>query len=132
MTAANQVLELNDLERLVLEKLLSGDHPVLTGLRQQLTRSSITARDFSGAGFFTEFRPPRGEPPIATSRSRIRFGDVVAELRGVEGGVGFVLFVDDGYLVMLEGYAFLGEWPDEAEVESLRYDPEPRDLSKLA
>ncbi len=131
MTEANQDLALTKLERLVLDKLLAGDHPVLTGLRDQLARSSIIKREFSGKGFFTEFRLPPGAGPVPSLRPRIRFGDVVAELRGVEGGAGFLLFVDDGYLVTLEGYVFMGSWPDQPEIESLRYDPEPRDLSAL-
>jgi len=131
MTEAVQDHEPNDVERLVLEKLLAGKHPVLVALRHQLARSSVKKREYSGKGFFTDFQRPPGEPPIASLRSRIHFGDVVADLRGVEGGAGFVIFVDDGYLVTLEGYVFMGSWPDEPEIEGLRYAPEPRDFSGL-
>ena len=129
MTAPTTDPQPNELERLVLDKLLAGDHPALAALRRQVARSSVRSRELSGVGFFTDFQLPPDEPPIPSSRSRIRFGDVVAELRGVEGGAGFILFVDDGQLVMLEGYVFMGDWPDEPEVVSLRYDPDPRDLS---
>jgi len=131
MTASTRSSGLNKIERLVLDKLLVGEHPALATLRHQVARCLVSKREFSGKGFFTEFQLPAGETAVPTSRSRIRFGDVVAELHGVEGGAGFVLFVDDGYLVTLEGYVFVGAWPDEPEVESLRYDPNPRDLSGL-
>lgn len=122
---------LNALERDVLDKLLAGDHPSLMVLRRQLEASLVKERKFSGKGFFTELHVPEDAPPAPTSKSRVRFGDVIADVEGVEHGVGFLLFIDDGRLVMLEGYTFEGPWPEHAKLHRLAYTSKSRDLSEL-
>lgn len=60
----------------------------------------------------------------------IRFGDVLADLDGLEHGAGFVLFIDNGLIGMLEGYSNTGEaWPDTPCNFELRYWTRPRDLT---
>jgi hypothetical protein len=61
----------------------------------------------------------------------VRFGDVVAEVEGVENGAGFLLFIEDGRMTMLEGYMFGEPWPEHARVLGVKYSSEPRDSSKL-
>jgi hypothetical protein len=36
---------------------------------------------------------------------------VIARMEGLEHGAGFMLFIDDGVLVMLEGYTYDEPWP---------------------
>jgi hypothetical protein len=50
--------ELNDLEKAVLAKLLSGDHPLLAALRSQAERAWLVSRDYTGAGFYCSFAVP--------------------------------------------------------------------------
>lgn len=121
--------ELDELERAVLEKLLAGDLPVLVKLRQQLNAAQVDNREKSGHGFFTTLTVDRSvAEPVPVSN---RFGDVVAEIQGLEQGAGFVLMIEDGYLHMLEGYAYDEAWPEEIGKFSLSYAKEPRDLSPL-
>jgi hypothetical protein len=42
-------------------------------------------------------------------------------LRGLEGGAGFLLTINRGYLYDLEGYCYDGAWPDKIEIISLSY-----------
>lgn len=123
--------DLTSLEHAVLDKLLAGDHRVLEGFRGQLRRTLVKSREFSGKGFFTELVQPSSEPAVAMP-ARVRFGDVIAELEGSNLGAGFVLFIDGGRMTMLEGYVFDGAWPwGEPRIRELRYEREPRDLTKL-
>lgn len=103
---------LSPLEKAVLERLLAGEHPVLAALRIQAERGKLASREHTGVGVFCNFAIPRDAPRI-TSHKRIVFGDVHARIDGLEYGAGFLVFVIDGYLGLLEGYSFDGEpWPE--------------------
>lgn len=119
---------LNELEQAVLDKLLAGDHPVLAALRVQAERARVTRRESTGAGFFCDFAVPSDVPPLAATRD-FRIGDVNASLDGLEHGAGFVLFVRDGRLAMLEGYTYEERWPREIGNLRLTYQREPRELA---
>lgn len=120
---------LSELETRVLEKLLDGDQPVLAALRGQFAACRVHHRDFTGVGFVTELHVPEDVPSAPVETTSVRFGDVVAELRGIEHGVGFVLFIERGRMIALEAYTFDEPWPAKVEVEALRYEPESRDFS---
>jgi hypothetical protein len=122
---------LNELEVQVLRKLLEGDHESLVALRRQLEGCRVRKREYSGTGFFAELDAPEDAQRAPVTSARVRFGDVVADVEGVEHGVGFVLFIDDGTMTMLEGYTFDEPWPEQARLIGTRYSSEPRDLSKL-
>jgi hypothetical protein len=85
----------------------------------------------SGVGFFSHFDVPEGAPRLPGSPS-IRFGDVAAEIDGLQHGAGFLVFIDDGVLTMLEGVSYGETWPQTVSKYELRYmDGEQRDLVKL-
>ncbi len=120
---------LNDLEQAVLDKLLVGDEPGLACLRAQQERMRVAKREYSGVGFFTEFTHPPDAPRLQGARS-IRFGDVLADISGLDHGAGFLLFIDGGLITMLEGYTNSNEpWPASVEAFELRYWEPRRDLS---
>ena len=49
---------------------------------------------------------------------------VETTISGLRHGAGFVLFVDDGQLAMLEGFSYDGPWPQDIKEFSLRcWDP---------
>lgn len=97
-------------EEHVLRMLLEGDEPPLVTLRSQLRLANRIRREMSGVGFFTHFDVPAEAPRLKHCAS-LRFGDVTAELEGLQHGTGFVLFVDGGLLTMLEGYTYDEAWP---------------------
>ena len=111
--------DLEPLEAAVLDKLLSGEQPVLIALRAQLAGATVKSREFTGVGFFTEFAlAPEAVPaPVRT----LRFGDVQATVSGLNHGAGFVIFVDQGLLTMLEGYSYGEPWPEKIDEFSVSY-----------
>jgi hypothetical protein len=118
----HRVPGLNDLEQAVLNMLLKGDHPVLAILRQQTRQARLLKREQTGVGFFCDFTVD-GEVPTAPFHCEI--GDVNAKLEGLTHGAGFVLFVREGRIAMLEGYTYDEPWPDVIRGFSLQYsDPE--------
>ena len=121
---------LNDLESSVLEMLLDGDRPVLAALREQARCCSVEKREFSGVGFFADLHVPRDVPSAAvpTDGPRITLGDVYAEAESLEHGAGFVLFVEDGRLDMLEGFTYDEPWPEDLGRVSLAYVEPNRDI----
>ncbi len=123
--------QISPLERSVLSLLLEGDHPALPALRKQVASCQVTKRAFTGAGFVTELHVPSEVPSVPLRDESIRFGDVIAEVIGLEAGAGFVLYVDKGRITALEGYTFGEPWPAEVEVNSFDYSTMPRDFSPL-
>ena len=126
---------LEPLEAAVLAMLLTGDHPVLAALRDQLAVAAIARRERTGVGFFVDFAVPAAAP--RASVCTLRFGDVEASLAGLAHGAGFVVFVDHGRLTMLEGYTYGEPWPSPVTEFALRYhDPAraglPAQLADLA
>lgn len=52
------MIALTEFEREILEKLLSGDHPVLEVLREQLALARLVSRENTGVGFCCDFEVP--------------------------------------------------------------------------
>jgi hypothetical protein len=113
---------LTEFEREVMEKLLAGDHPVLAALRDQLRACEVRSRDLTGHGFLTDLHVDRSAPPVAVPGGRMHIGDVGAEIDEMMYGAGFILFVDGGYLDMLEGFSYEEPWPCEIARYVLRYE----------
>jgi len=119
--------ELEPLEAAVLDKLLAGTHPVLAALRAQLAGATVKHRTHTGVGFFTDFAPAQDAIPAPVRT--LRFGDVRATIEGLQHGADFVLFVEDGLLVTLEGFSCDEPWPAEIVVVAVGYwDPARPDL----
>ncbi len=113
--------DLNELERRVLEKLLEGRHETLERLRTQVDHSRVASREFSNVGVFTNLVVDRAQAePISGHRSLV-ISDVEGDLAGLAHGAGFVLFVEEGYLEMLEAFSYGEHWPAYVSSLSLRY-----------
>jgi hypothetical protein len=123
--------ELSEFERAALDKLLDGDDAVLSALREQLRTCCVRKREMTGCGFFTELDVDRALAGAPTNVEKLRVGDVEACVAGLEHGAGFVLFVRDGYLDMLEGYSFDEPWPDAITDFTLAYSGGSRDVKAL-
>jgi hypothetical protein len=121
-----------ELERQVLQKLLSGEHPIIGELRAQLAGLQVADRELTGAGFMTSFTVNQSLKPISLQGANFKFGDVVADIQGLEHGAGFLLYVKDGCIDALEGYTFDEPWPDTTGQFRLSYvNEDRRELSKL-
>jgi hypothetical protein len=120
--------KMSEIERKLLDTLLEGDDPILDSLRAQLAESKIESRELSGSKFFLNFEIPDSVPKI--NPERIIIGDVYFDLEGVQHGGGAIIFIENGYLSMLEAYLNGDEeWPDQPRLSRVFYDSNPRDLA---
>jgi len=124
-------VELNDLERAVLEKLFAGDHPSFPALRAQLARVRVLERTFSGVGFFSDLIVPEEVAPARIGKDAVWFGDVFADFEGLAHGATFVVRIAEGRLEMLEGSTVDEPWPPEGTSFQLRYEALPRTFDLL-
>jgi hypothetical protein len=124
-------IELDPLERKAMELLLAGDDPTLNVLREQYHVGEVIKRELTGAGFHVAF----SVPPAAVrldARKSLHFGDVKAEIEGLQYGAGFVLHVRDGVIDQLEGYSYDEPWPVNVDSFHLSYiEGNERDLATL-
>jgi len=123
----------SEFEIQLMGKLLCGNDPVLEGLRHQYDNSTLESRKFTGVGFFTHFKVNVSILPVASGKT-FQIGDVDAHVDNIVDAIGFVLFVEKGYLSTLEGYTLLADkWPNDYSKVALFYDgPDgKRDFEKL-
>ncbi|MGH6868442.1 MAG: hypothetical protein ACREDA_06145 [Methylocella sp.] len=116
---------MTDLENAVLEKLLAGNSDTFRILYQQYQEIDVIKREMTGVGFYTYFSKAKVAPPLPGEPS-FHFSDVHAELKGLEGGAGFLLTINKGYLYDLEGYCYEGAWPENIEIISISYVDGPQ------
>ena len=104
--------DLTPLESAVLEKMLIKRGEPYDTIREQLAYASVSSRESTGVGFFTHFTIP-AEAPVRRDLRSAELGDVGAQIPDLPDGAGFLLFIRDGVISFLEGYAY-GDaaWPD--------------------
>lgn len=122
--------DLQDLEQNVMEMLLAGENPVLEVLRLQYRSSQIKSRELTGCGFFTYFAVDQSVA-VPIRAASLQLGDVDAVIPNLEHGAGFVLFVENGYLDVLEGYCYDESWPTSVSGFTLSYTGGSRDIKQL-
>jgi hypothetical protein len=123
--------QLDKLEAAVLRALFEGDEPLLQPFRSQVEVCWVTRRELTGVGFFTDLGLPQDIPKVSLNRRRATLCDIHAEIPGLRYGAGFIVYIEDGLLVLLEGYSYQEEWPTNVEDFKLSYSGEKRDYSSL-
>jgi hypothetical protein len=106
--------DLAKVEAEVLGTLLRGDDPTLVVLREQYENAEVISRERTGVGFYTKWSVPANLPRLPR-RPNFKLGQVSGSAANVRHGVGFVLFIKDGAIHMLEGYTFDEQWPERLE-----------------
>lgn len=116
-------MELNKLEIEVLKLQLKGSDKLLVDLKNQLQHIKVIKRELTGSGFYTSF--------FNDSLSSIedcddllgdmKFGDVCAEIEDLKNGAGFLLYVENGKISMLEGYSYDEPWPEKCDKFTLSF-----------
>jgi hypothetical protein len=62
----------------------------------------------------------------------VKFGDVIGELPELSSGAGFLLYIKNGVLDILEGYSYDDPWPSSIGSFKLKYvSREQRDWNAL-
>ncbi len=123
--------DLNDLERSVLKQLVSGEHSALAPLQAQLLGLKVRSREFTDYGFFTELQVAEGVPPAGVIRGPQWIDGVGATIKGLEYGASFMVHVEDGFLDLLEGFAYIASWPNPVEEYSVHPPTGARGLPTL-
>ena len=102
------------LEKAVLDLMLDRPGEPFVTVRQQLAHATVSSREFSGVGFFTEF-VLSADAPVRRDLPNMEIKSVGAKFPNSEHGAGFVLFIRDGMATMLEGYTYDEPWPDKTD-----------------
>ena len=116
----------------VMNLLLNGEDEVLRILREQYKNAGIVLEEDNESGFYINYYVDRIINPISLVNSTFQIGDVDGMINGIDGAVGFILYIKDGYLEMLEGYTnAVDKWPETDAEINLDYDSQPRNYELL-
>jgi|SRR5438105_10875437 len=92
------------LERAVLGAICDMYSEDRAALEAQLSTATLVSRENTGAGFYTRFAVDRASS-IAIGGMRLRDGPAI-RIDGLEQGMGFILWLKEGYADCLEGYSY--------------------------
>ena len=109
------------IERSVLEAA-AHDYPASSdALREQIAAAQVTNFENTGAGFFSTFEIARKARPLPDqSTPDVGTGSVA----NIPHGMGFLVFLRDGYLSTIEGYTYGGS-TTELDFETVAFDVKP-------
>lgn len=103
------VVSFEKFEDAVMQKILEEDTSVNRILREQYKKAQVSSRDFTGVGFYTKFHLPENIVKV-TEPVEYAYGDVSCDLNG-SILCGFILFIENGIMICLEGYTYREFWP---------------------
>jgi len=125
------------LEKLIISAvnmLLDGENEVLNNLRDQFRDSEMISIDNTGVGMFVDFKTSRNSLKLNGGgiKDDFAFGDVFGTIDGVFGAIGFIIFVQNGFLKSLEIYS-IGEkyWSGVTDDTEISFDMIPRNMKAL-
>jgi len=108
------------LEQAVLEAICQAHPADQTALESQLSTATFRSRENTGCGFFTHFSVDRNSSrPIGGERLR---NGPAAKIDGIKYGMGFILWLGQGYADCLEGYAYGDDRTTELMFETVRFE----------
>jgi hypothetical protein len=107
------------LERAVLNEICDMHPADQAALRAQLLTATLRSRENTGAGFYTRFAVERSSSAaLAGERSRV---GPETKIDGLQHGMGFILWLKEGYADCLEGYSY-GESTGGITLEAINFE----------
>ena len=98
----------SEFERTVIEHILKKEAPEY---KKHLPYLLVDRREYTGVGIYVYFKYSEG-PPLFSSENRTIGHSVYAEIEGFEGGTGYMLYIDEGQITMLESFGHGSDsWP---------------------
>ena len=98
----------SEFERAVIEHILEKEAPEY---KKHLPYLLVDRRENTGVGIYVYFKYSENYP-LSSSENRTMGQSVYAEIEGLEGGAGFILYLDNGKITMLESFSHGSEtWP---------------------
>jgi hypothetical protein len=99
-------------EREVMEMIAKENPKYEAKIMAQYEKARVIKREFTGHGFFTDFDITDPADSLGCGY-KVQLGDLTAEFPGVKFGAGFVLFIENGFISMLEGCVYGNDpWPE--------------------
>jgi hypothetical protein len=92
------------LEQAVLTAICEMYSSDQAALEAQLSTATLLSRENTGAGFYTRFTVERANSGALTGE-RLRAGPET-KIEGLRHGMGFILWLKEGYPDCLEGYSY--------------------------
>ncbi|QIK86784.1 hypothetical protein G7061_09235 [Erysipelothrix sp. HDW6B] len=117
-----------------IEMLLDGNNDVLDCLRKQWKQVEKLEYTDTGVGMFVSFSISTQVNILNNKhvKDTFPFGDVFGTVDGLFGAIGFIIFVEHGFLKTLEIYSIGQEfWEKVTDETELSYDSTPRDIKLL-
>lgn len=98
----------SEFERAVIEHIIEKEVPEY---KKHLRYLSVGVRENTGAGAYVYFN--YSDTPVLFSSENKTIGQsVYAEIEGLQWGAGFMLYIDNGQITMLESFCHGAEsWP---------------------
>jgi len=105
----------------VMSYIVNEEPKISDALKRQYKSAKIISREFTGVGFFTRYAI---EDKILKVPNEFKtLGNLQVSFKDLKYGAGFVLFIVDGLISMLEGYTNAGElWPEDITGYSFHAD----------
>jgi hypothetical protein len=108
---------ISPLEQAVLDAIELQVPEVADALADQREAIRVTARENTGAGFYTTFDVSHCSPIVNVASP---LGDIGADVVGLEHGMGFMLWLRDGHIHQLEGFSY-GESTSDIDFERVAF-----------
>lgn len=100
---------LTALEATAIRMFCQIDDRRLDGLADQIPNLRVTSREQTGVGVFVELNSSfRG-----TRDDKATISGVIATAKDERPDLGFLLFIEAGKPMMLEGFSYTNAWPDD-------------------
>jgi|SRR5690242_16048709 hypothetical protein len=113
---------LTPLERAVLAYIADTCSEDGAALRAQVAAARLRDRKNTGSGFFTYFDIDRAAPPTSERKPRDMRDGPFGKVGGAAHGMGFILWLKDGYADCLEGYCYANDETKGWDLENLSFE----------
>jgi hypothetical protein len=114
------MMRFTELELAALHCMFAEVPDLAPELERQLLVANVATRENTGVGFFTTISLPTTAGSV--ERSEPLSGETHARIPGLEHGLGFVLFFDEGRIKTLEGFTYGTESTTDLDLSALTFD----------
>lgn len=114
------------IERAVLEAAAHDYNASADRLRQQIAAAQVTNFRNTGEGFFSTVRVSPRTPALA---DKSPLDAATGSVGTLEHGMGFLVFLEDGYVSLIEGYTWGIESTVGVDFETVNFDIKPWSLA---
>ena len=109
------------IERAVLEAAAHDYQASAHALREQIATAQVTNFENTGVGFFSTVKVSP-ETPRLTDQSPL--DAATGSVASIPHGMGFLVFLEDGHICLIEGYTYDGSTVD-LDFETVAFDLKP-------